>query len=262
MHKKISLTIFSISLLIFFAFSGTDNAIKTNANSFCVDNLGNIYIAENDQLKKYDSLFKLTLDFSDKVIGTIDYVDAGNSMKPFIYSVTQGKITFLDNMLAKTSETLDVNQYCSSFCPVVCSSFNNSLWLFNYTQSELVRVDQFYNTLQRSGNLQQILGYKLNATCMIERGNYLYAADTARGIVMFDQFGGYYKTIGVKNARSFDVLGDVVYYINDKSVMTINIKTLEESTITSLTQTIKKIVVTNRKIYLQTDNEIAIINRP
>ncbi len=73
-----------------------------------------------------------------------------------------------------------------------------------------------------------MLNDSLQPNFLLEYDNKVYLNNPSSGILIFDIYGTYYKTISVKKARCFQPIGDWVYFISDKKVKAYNVKTTEE----------------------------------
>ena len=73
-----------------------------------VDNLGNLYVIQNNFISKLDSSGKQTYSQSIKSLGRISEIEPINAMKLVLFSEEQQSICFLDN-------TLSLNGSCKYF---------------------------------------------------------------------------------------------------------------------------------------------------
>jgi len=66
-----------------------------------------------------------------------------------------------------------------------------------------------------SGRLDQLLGFTPKPVAMQENESRLYVNDPAQGILVFDLFGTYMRTIPIKGAKSFEVRGDRIFHFQE-----------------------------------------------
>jgi len=115
---------------------------------------------------------------------------------------------------------------------VVCASYDNGLWVFDQVQYSLTRFNQQFKPTVQVKNLNQILGYTPQPVFMMEQNNHLYMSDTSNGVLQFDIFGTYIKTIPIKGLKKFQVFGDNLYYAQKTDYLNaFGLKTLQESTL-------------------------------
>jgi len=91
-------------------------------------------------------------------------------------------------------------------------------------------VTQSLQINERSGNLQQVTGYTPEPNYMLERDNFLYLNDPATGILIFDKYGSYYKTVPVKGLASFQVFNRKLIYVEGDQISIYDTKLNEIST--------------------------------
>lgn len=180
-----------------------------------IDGFGNIYVINNNEIVKYNALGILQKKFSTKRYGKIDFVDAMNPLKLIVYYKEFQQIMFLDNQLTPSSDIISIEKIGYEQTGLVCSSTNNSFWIYDKQNNELVRFDAELKSIVKTGNLKRILDIDMKPDFMIERNNYLYLNCPNEGILVFDIYGTFYKTIPLKNLKEFNVInGDVFYFEN------------------------------------------------
>ncbi len=180
-----------------------------------VDALGNIYVIRGDEIKKYNPLGVFLKTFSNKRYGSIEDVDVSNPLKILVYYRDFQQVLFLDNQLSPAAEVISLEKAGYEQASLVCSSINNSFWLYDKQNNELLRFDGELRPLVKTGNLKRILDLDIQPNYMRESGNYLYLNCPKEGILVFDIYGTFYKTIPIKNLKEFAIInGNVFYYEN------------------------------------------------
>lgn len=180
-----------------------------------VDALGNSYVIRGDEIKKYNPLGIFLKTFSNKRYGKIEDVDISNPLKILVYYRDFQQVLFLDNQLSPAAEVISLEKAGYEQASLVCSSVNNSFWLYDKQNNELLRFDSELKALVKTGNLKRILDLDIQPNYMRESGNYLYLNCPKEGILVFDIYGTFYKTIPIKNLTEFNIInGNVFYYEN------------------------------------------------
>lgn len=183
-----------------------------------VDALGNMYVIHGGEIKKYNPQGVFQKTFSNKRYGRIDDIDISNPLKILVYYKDFQQVLFLDNQLSPAADVISLEKAGYEQTSLVCSSLNNSFWLYDKQNNELVRFSQDLRALVKTGNLKRILDLDLQPGYMREYGNYLYLNCPREGILVFDIYGTFYKTIPIKNLKEFTIInGNVFYY--EKSVL-------------------------------------------
>ena len=136
---------------------------------------------------------------------------------------------FLDNTLSLNGEPISFDKTGFLQAQLICSSHNNGLWIYDQQNLELVRVGQSLERTQQTGNLAALLSINLHPDYLIEYDNKVYLNNPETGILIFDIYGTYYKTIPVKNIKQFQPFGNQVYYNTGNEMKAYNLQTADES---------------------------------
>lgn len=201
--------------------------IETKANFFTTDNQSNLYVVNGNELSKYNKSGILLYKYSNKNLGNIDFVDASNMLRLLVFYKGFSQIVFLDNTLTLSSDPIRLDEINFQQTQLVCSSYNNSIWIYDQRNLELVRIDKTLNKTQQTGNLNLLLNTVLQPESIIEYNNKVYLNNPTTGILIFDIYGTYYKTIPIKNTRHFQAIGDWIYYLEGDKIKAYHIKTIE-----------------------------------
>jgi hypothetical protein len=180
-------------------------------------------IAEN-QLLQFDPKGKPIATYSETNLGSLRAIDASNPMKLVLFYPDFVQINTLNNKLALQStvslRTIGIVQ------PVLaCNSDHEGYWVYDMQDFQLKKIDLNLQLQFQSGNISQILGIDILPNFLVESGEYVYLNNPSTGILIFDLFGTYFKTIPILNLKSFQVIGDQVLYLEDNKLMSYNQKT-------------------------------------
>ena len=208
-----------ISFIICFNSNKTfhpERCIISNFDFVDVDQAGNLYFVKDDQLKKYNSNGQLLKIYSNKKLGKIFSVDVSNPLRILLFYKDQSQIIYLDSQLSQNAESIDLLNYNLEQTDLVCNSVNNGFWLFDRQNAQLFRMDAFFNKIVNTGNLNVLLSRKIDPNFILEKENYLFINNPDEGILMFDIYGTYYKTIPISGLKHFTVKSGKIYYFKDK----------------------------------------------
>jgi hypothetical protein len=218
-----------ISFFICFGFINRDKTIiKSKLDYFTTDNLGNIYTIKDEELIKYLSSGKFFGRYSNLQLGSISSVDATNPLKILLYYRDFQQIVFLDNQLSKNSDIVSLQDLGYEQTDLVCASNNNSFWIYNKQNNELIRFNENSKKIAATGNLKQVLSANLNPNFLTEHNGYLYLNCPETGIYVFDIFGTFSKIISLKNLKNFQVDDEIIYFKKDSNLCSYNYKLFEE----------------------------------
>ncbi|MBI3518031.1 MAG: hypothetical protein HY062_01560 [Bacteroidetes bacterium] len=236
-----------------FVFQAGDEPLHIKfSNKDChveIDGFGNIYTINDLEIVKYNALGGLQKKFSTKRYGKIDFVDPSNPLKILVYYRDFQQIMFLDDQLTETSSMISLETLGYEQTSQVCSSANNSFWIYDKQNNELLRFDAELKPIVKTGNIKRILDVNIKPNFMKEHNNYLYLNCPNEGILVFDIYGTFYKTIPLKNLKTFKIVnGDVFYYENNtlKQYQAQSFNTIEKQFPDTL---IKNVFWQNEKFY-------------
>lgn len=234
--------------------------IETESDFFTTDNQSNVYVVKANELTKFNKDGKLLYKYSNKNYGNITFVDASNMMRILIFYKNFLQVVYLDNTLSANGETVSLDKIGFQQTQLVCSSHNNSMWIYDLQNFSLIRLDRNLEILQQTNNLNAIQNDTLQPNSILEYDNRVYLNNPRTGILMFDIYGTYYKTIPVKNATQFQPIGDWVYFREGKKVKAYNIKTTEEKEFEMPIPDFKSFRLELGILLLETDKSISLFS--
>ena len=227
-----------LSALFLFGFPFLDSkftlvkSIPANSSFVLTDNLENSYLLNGNNLNKYDGDGNFLKNFSNKNLGNITFVDAGNPLKVLLFYKSFQQLIFIDNMFAPTGNPISLNDLGYNQVSLACSSHNNGFWIYNLQNFELIRFDQSLQISQQTGNITQLSGTEINPDFITEQYNKLFLNDSTKGIFVFDIYGTYSKLIPLKGLHRFQISNDEIQYLKDGKLKSYNMKTMEEGELT------------------------------
>lgn len=212
-------------------FSFVDRApsctIRETATAITTDNLKNVYLINGESIRKFDSSCTFQKEFSNKDFGNITSADATNPLRIVLFYRDFNRVVFLDNTMSQNGDAVQLESLGFPLASLAASSHDNGLWIYDQANFELIRFNRNMQIEQRTGNLAQLLGIDLQPDFMMEKGDRLYLNNPATGIIVFDVFGTYSKTIPVKGLRTFQATENTLFYMTGGNLVAENILTLE-----------------------------------
>ncbi|MDP3557577.1 MAG: hypothetical protein Q8T03_09395 [Bacteroidota bacterium] len=223
---------FVLSLCFSFSFIKQDEpklrVIKTKLDYFTSDNLGNVFTVKDGELVKYLVNGKLFARYSNLKLGDITTIDAINPLKILLYYRDFQQIIFLDNQLTTNSEPISLETLGYEQTDLVCAGANNSFWIYNKQNNDLIRFNENSKKIASTGNLKQILKTDLKPNFMREHNGYLFLNSPETGIYVFDFFGTFSRIISLKNLKQFEINEDIIYFQKDSLYCSYNYKLFDE----------------------------------
>lgn len=258
--KSILVVIIVLSL----AFTIQNNpvlfTIKQKYNYFTTDNLNNTYLVNKEEILKYNNTGKLLMKYSNKRFGNITLVDATNALKVLLYYKDFQQLVFLDNQLSQNGEPISLENLGYEQTDLACTSFNNSFWIYNKQNNELIRFNENSQVISKTGNLKQLLQAEMKPNFMIEHNSYLYLNSPENGIYVFDMYGTFNKIISIKSLNSFQVSNNVLYFYRNNSYYAYDTKTFEEKSVTYSDTLIKSVRIEKDRFYFQYQDSLKVLD--
>jgi hypothetical protein len=229
--KKLMRLFFLLPLIIFCSATEDEytliNSIAfTQPAYLTTDKLGHAYVLVENQVLQFDAKGKPLANYSENNFGVIRSIDPSNPMKIMIFYSDFARLVMLDSKLAYQSSidlrSLQINQPLT-----VCNSGENGYWIYDREDDQLKKIDMNLQVVHRSGTLLQSIGYQVQPGMMTEESGYIYMNNPESGILVFDRYGEYYKTIPYPKLATFQVIGNEVLFIKENKLMRYNIKTLD-----------------------------------
>ena len=203
------------------------NSFDSEARMISVDQLGNFYLVVKNNIIKFDPNGKRINQYSNQRYGEISSIDATDPYKIVVFYEDFRIIVILDNQLSENGSPLNL-QFSDFDQPVLaCRAYNTGLWLYDQLLFKLYRVTLSLETVQSTGNLTQVLGLKFQPDFMMEYNNNLYVNNPATGILVFDQYGTYTKSIIIKDLDRFQVTEKAIYYVDEGKIKKYRFRDLE-----------------------------------
>ena len=258
---KFLIAIFFLRLLIVpqeFTSLNLLKKIDIDSDFMRVDNFGNIYVVKGDKIFKYTKNGDFLSQNSNKLLGEIDDIDVTSGLEMSAFFKNQIQIVFLDNQLALRGAQISLDILGFEQISEMCTSHGNGIWLYDQVKMELFRIDKNAKHVASSGNLMQLLGYVPEPSYMREINNWLYVNDPAQGILVFDIFGSYYKTIPIKNTIEFQVKNNQVIYFSNPYLIKFDMTELEYDTVMKVKDNPNQVLVSKNQLNILYDNSLSI----
>ncbi len=189
--------------------------IDTKGKFFTTDKLGNVYIIEKSEIKKYNENGDLQQTYNYKDLGAINYLDATDPFKVMLFQPEFLKIRTLDSRLNLIGE-LDLNyQHDLGLPRLACVTDDGNLWIYDQQNQRLVKIDQKGNKLLAGNSLSQTLNQStLNPKSLVATDTWLLMRNVDSTIYVFDKFGNYFRSVQVNCDENFQARGNLVLYLN------------------------------------------------
>lgn len=203
--------------------------VKVEAEFFTTDKLGNSFVVKGHEMFKYQPNASLQYRFSNLSYGDITFVDASNPLKILVFYKDFSRIVFLDNTLSENQSPITLQDIGLEQSSIVCSSYDNGLWIYDPVNFGLYRFDQELQIQQEIKNVHQLTRETIQPNFMVEAGDWLYLNDPEKGIFVFDLFGTFFKQVPIKGLTAFQVFGEEIYYYQHDQLNSYHVRKMSEN---------------------------------
>lgn len=220
--KRVFLWILVFGLWSFTPQSFTQlNTYPVKANLLAVDNFSSFYTASNNSVLKFSADGTFICRYDEFKFGKIGMIDVSNPLKILVFYPDFMAVVVLDKFLSPLN-TYNFFEFGYQNISAVASSVDGRIWFYDNVDFKLKKIEATGKIFRESQQLNVVTGHAPNPNFMIERDNKVYVNDTAIGILVFDIFGSYIKTIPLRGLQKFQVLQEQIVYFDSMQLNSYN----------------------------------------
>ncbi len=201
--------------------------IDIQAKWIATDKLQQLYVITTDnEVIKYSPEGKELFRFSNNMLGDLTHIDITNPFSVLLYYSEFLTVYTLDRTLNKTGEfsLLDLNL---TDVETVGMSNDNNVWLYDFVFYRIKKINRNGEVLRESIiNLRNEFESALQPNFILERDNWLYVNDPNLGILVFDIYAQYQKTIDIKGLSYIQIIDNQLIYKEKDQLKSFNLKSL------------------------------------
>ncbi len=228
---------FLLLLLLQFSFSASAQQYKlvkeipVKGRYLKVDNFGNTYIVNHkNELHKFQSDGTALQFYGEIRFGKVGHIDVSNPMKPLVYFPSFNTIRILDVTLSDKG-VVNLMELGFDRVNAMCLSLDNNIWIYDEITFRLKKINDKLEIINQSEDLTTLLQASVKPNFIIEKDNQLFVNDPDIGILVFDVYATYNKTIPIKDIKEFQKIKDFIYYYIGNQFFAFNMKTLDTAEI-------------------------------
>ena len=243
--------------------SSSYHLIKTidqKAKAFTTDKLGQLYlVTEKNEVIKYDPNGVEMFRFNNNRLGNLQHIDATDPFNVLLYYSDYLTVITLDRTL---NQTLDFDLINLNLLEVkaVGMSNDNNVWLYDEVTFKLRKVDRKGQVLIESDQLNMRLFYTPNPNFILERENTVYVNNPETGILVFDIYGKYIKTLDFKGLDDFQVFNKQLIFREGEKLQSFYLQPLVLQTLElpSGTEKEDKIRIQKNRLFVKKADQVMI----
>lgn len=201
--------------------------IKMTASLFTTDRLRNVYtVSKTNEVVKYNPEGVPQFRYNNNTFGELGYIDATDPFNLLLFYPDYRTVVLLDRTLSENG-LFDLYDLDVIDVPAVGISSDNNLWIYDDVKFNVKKINRNGAVVLESNNISLVLGKTLYPNFILERNNQLYVNDSEVGILVFDLFGNYNKTLDIKGLQQFQVIDNQLIYQKEGQLQVYNLRSLQ-----------------------------------
>ena len=236
------------------------NEFSTSTKDFTTDHLNKIYLIENNQIFKLNYAGDTLYTYSNKTLGNINCLDVKNTLRPILFFKENARIVVTDNTLSAQQNSYsleDLDLYQAQL--IATSLVDNGIWIYDQELFQLIKVNKEFERIYESGNLEQVLQKdNLSPAQILEHKNHVYMVCPRQGILVFDIYGSYIKTVPILNIAEIQIENNIIYYQKEGDYYGYGLIDFEEKKIQLPFSSFEKIRVQKDRLIVLSKHKISI----
>lgn len=209
-------------------FSQSPSVFTQKIKNFTTDNLGNIYtLTLDNQVVKYSLDGVEQFRYPNRTLGEASLLDATNPFHLLLFFPDYQTVLTLDRTLSVTGQ-FNLFQLGFQGARAVGTSSDGLLWVYDETSFLLKKITADGTVIAQSGDLSLATGQPLHPVFLVEREQTVFMTDPEVGVLVFDAFGQYRKTIPLPGLIEFQVMDDQLVYFREGQLWSFHLTALLE----------------------------------
>lgn len=234
-------------------------ALPFSGKFFTTDNLGNVFLVQNDNsIEKYDATGKRLTVGNFKIYGNLSQLDVTNPFEIYGYYADQQTLLILDNMLNIRAE-ISLSDISTGEVSAAARSFDNGIWYFDASAMKLLKASKNLKTQIEGVPMGTWTTDVWKPSQILDNEKNIFVHDSSNGICLFDVFGNYYKSIDVKGLSDFQVKKTKLIYYEDPNLVRYDYKLFRYDTLYT-NKNAMSVRAENKTIFCWANDSIQIIN--
>ena len=236
MRKRLNISYILLFCTVFFlsalnAQQDVLNAIEIQQNTrfIEVDHMNQLYCVSGDHsIYKYNDKGELLYTFSENRLGQISQLDVSNPLRILVYFSDFTTLIYLDRTLSEISRQ-DLSTIDFAQTQTIAQASDNNIWFFDNERYTLKKINEQNNIIFESNDLNLLLETDIYPIKLKEFELQLYLNAPENGILVFDLFGNFIKTIGIQSLDYFQLMENQLFYLKDGKLNSYNLTSFQHA---------------------------------
>jgi hypothetical protein len=205
---------------------------KGDITGAAIDKLDNLYIiSSTGQIKKFGAKGDSVGVFNGiRNYGKLFTIDVTNPLKPLLFYKDFSNVVVLDRFLANRV-SLNLRQYNILQPSAIGLSYDNNIWVFDQYDYKLKKINEAGDLLLQTDDFRTLFNQSFTPQKIINDNGFVYLADSANGIFVFDNYGTYKRKILLKDWQTIDVWNDMIIRLSKDAIVVYNPSTFLEKSL-------------------------------
>lgn len=186
----------STKLLLLILLSMTYTGLFSQTWQIAIDHYGNCYTIDGSTLTKTFSNNKQTQHYDLPASNFISSIDISNPLRILIFSKEFNSVLFLDNQLSPLGDAFLLEEKGIYNTPVACYASRGGFWIYDGAENKIKHIDSNGLINIESG---QLPASNQDPVFMKEYKSNLYLGFAEKGILIFNTYAAYIKTLPLKH---------------------------------------------------------------
>ena len=201
------------------------------ARLFTTDQLRQLYVVTpSNALLKLDPALNELFQYTNNRLGDLALIDVSNPFSVLLYYPDFNEVITLDRTLNERGR-LNLLELGLVQVRAIGLSQDNQVWVYDELNNQLKKLSTSGEVVLASDDLSLLLGENISPNFLTARNRRVYLNDPEVGVLVFDLFGQYLKTIDLRGLQDFQLLEDRLLYVQANTLQSFHLESLLFDTI-------------------------------
>ena len=225
------------------------------------DKLGNLYVADDKVISKYDKDGNFLCSYSNYDFLNFRFIDATDPFKLMLFSSEFQTIRMLDSYFG-TSGEINLSYYPDMGLPyLACATDDGNYWIYDRQNNLLRKIDTRGNVQITSSNLFLLSERNYIPSSLQCAGDWIVMNNEQEDLLLFDRFGSYFKGIRIDSSYFQQATDKQLFLIKNDTLIAFDfIRMTQKRVVTPPLFDVMAIRIEQNRMYLLRQDAIEIVS--